>query len=112
VIELVLTAEQSAALRDFIWKSLRTDRDALGVYAQGPYEDSLYFLATAKYSALHTCNTWAAQALRAAGLRVHTAGVIFASQFWSQVRRLKQAQDAAAATGATASGASLLYRGP
>jgi hypothetical protein len=92
VIELSLTREQSAALRGFIWNSLRTDNGALHIYREGPYEDSLYFLATPNYSALHTCNTWGAQALRASGLRVHSAGVIFAAQLWSQVRRLKREQ--------------------
>ena len=92
VIQLSLTREQSNALRDFVWKSLRSENGTLSIYREGPYEDSLYYLATQKYSALHTCNTWAAQALRAAGLRVHSSGVIFAGQLWSQVRRLKRSR--------------------
>lgn len=95
VIALKIGPDQNRALQAFIWKSLRTQDGAIHVYQQGPYPGSVYFLAAPKYSAVHTCNTWAAQALRAAGFRVHTAGVIFAGQLWIQARRLKRAQDAA-----------------
>jgi hypothetical protein len=87
VVALRLNAQQLHALQAFIWTSMRTQNGRLDVYASGPYEGSLYFLATAKYSAVHTCNTWAAQALRAAGLPVRTVGVIFAGQLWSQAQR-------------------------
>jgi hypothetical protein len=93
VIALSLNAEQLHALQSFIWKSLRTPNESLSVYQTGPYEGSLYFLAAPKYSASHTCNTWGAEALRAAGFQVHTAGVVFAAQLWSQARRIKQTQD-------------------
>jgi Protein of unknown function (DUF2459) len=92
VIALTLSQDQMRDLRSFIWRSLRTQDDTLKIYRQGPYEDSVYFLATQKYSAFHTCNTWGAQALRAAGFRVHTAGVIFAGQLWTQARRLERLQ--------------------
>jgi hypothetical protein len=55
------------------------------VYAPGPYEDSLYFAATERYSAIHTCNTWAAEALRAGGLPLRAKLVVFAGQLWSQL---------------------------
>jgi len=54
----------------------------------GPYDGSRYFGARARYSALHTCNTWAAEAIRAAGWPVHTGAVIFAGQLWRQLRHL------------------------
>jgi hypothetical protein len=47
-------------------------------------------LGVPKYSALHTCNTWASEVLRAAPLRTHRWGVLFAGQVWSQVRRLQR----------------------
>jgi hypothetical protein len=87
VIPLTVNAQQMDALRAFIWKSLATQSESLNVYQQGPYENSLYFLATPRYSAFHTCNTWAAEALHAAGFHVHSKGVIFAGQLWSQARR-------------------------
>jgi hypothetical protein len=88
VIALRLRKEQVGALQAYIWKSLDTPDETLSIYKNGPYEDSFYYLATLKYSAFHTCNTWAAQALRAAGLPVRVKGVIFAGQLWSQVKRL------------------------
>jgi hypothetical protein len=101
VTSLTVTADQMQALQSFIWTSLETQNSALLEPLPGPYEDSLYFSSTAKYSGLHTCNTWAAQALRATGFHVHTAGIIFAGQLWRQVRRLEREERASA-------GASLL----
>jgi hypothetical protein len=93
VIALKLQADQMRDLQSFIWRSLRTQDEVLKVYQQGPYDGSVYFLAVAKYSAFRTCNTWGAEALRAAGFRVHAKGVIFAWQLWAQARRLKRDQD-------------------
>jgi hypothetical protein len=107
VITLQVSQHQMHELQAFIWRSLRTQADLLTVYRQGPYEDSVYFLATQKYSAFHTCNTWGAEGLRAAGFHVHTAGVIFAGQLWSQARRLRRLQD-----GRPEPGASLLSDTP
>jgi hypothetical protein len=101
VIALTVPQDQMRALQSFIWRSLRTQDDQLKVYREGPYQGSVYFLAAPKYSAFHTCNTWGAEALRAAGFRVHTAGVVFAWQLWTQARRLKRLQDRAAAPGAS-----------
>ncbi len=94
VLTLNAAPEQIRALQSFIWRSMRTQSDVLRVYQQGPYEDSVYYLAAPKYSALHTCNTWGAEALRAAGFNVHTKGVIFAGQLWRQAKRLKRVQAA------------------
>jgi hypothetical protein len=79
-------------LQSVIWKSFVSDHETVSVYQNGPYEDSLYFQATPKYSAFHTCNTWAAEALRIAGLPVHSGGVIFSGQLWSQVVRINRAR--------------------
>jgi hypothetical protein len=84
VIALTVTVQQAHDAQAFIWQTLESPAP----YATGPYEGSVYFAATAKYSAFHTCNTWAAEALAAAGLPIRRAGVIFAGQLWAQVRRL------------------------
>ncbi|MGA2188715.1 MAG: DUF2459 domain-containing protein [Steroidobacteraceae bacterium] len=91
VIEIRISPAQLLAAQDFIWRSLG-DRDlpstdALPVAAPGPYEGSLYLSARPGYSAFHTCNTWAAEALGRAGLPVHSAGVLFAGQLWRQARK-------------------------
>ncbi len=94
VAALTVTLGQARAAQAFVWQSLQkqasdTDQDSVKPYADGPYEGSLYFATPLKYSALHTCNTWAAESLQAAALPVHGAGVVFAGQLWNQVRRLE-----------------------
>jgi uncharacterized protein DUF2459 len=89
VAALTVTADQARAAQTFIWQSL-DQRDSLKSYQRGPYEGSLYFSATPTYSAFHTCNTWAAEALKAATLPIHSGGVVFAGQLWGQVRRLER----------------------
>ena len=101
VITLIVAQDQMRDLQAFIWRSLRTQDDVLEVYRSGPYEGSVYFLGKPKYSAFHTCNTWGAEALRAAGFHVHTGGVVFAWQLWVQARRLKRLEDRAAGPGAS-----------
>ena len=59
---------------------------ALQSEGPGPYEGSAYLRASERYSALHTCNTWAAELLQASGLPVHSHGVLFAGQLWRQVQ--------------------------
>jgi hypothetical protein len=107
VVALSVQAEQMRDLQSFIWRSLRTRDEELQVYQQGPYDGSVYFLAVPKYSAFRTCNTWGAEALRAAGFRVHAKGVIFAWQLWMQARRLKRTQQRHGQDTSPAAGASL-----
>jgi Protein of unknown function (DUF2459) len=96
VVELRISPEQSAAAQDFIWQSLiktqSSDAGPIDAAAPGPYEGSLYFSARAKYSAIHTCNTWAAEVLDKTDLPVHPAGVMFAGQVWNQTRKLAAAE--------------------
>jgi hypothetical protein len=87
VIEIRVSASQAAAAQRFVWQSLAAHADTVTSLRSGPYDGSLYYASTQRYSALHTCNTWAAQALRAARLDVHSAGVVFAGQLWIQARR-------------------------
>jgi Protein of unknown function (DUF2459) len=48
--------------------------------ANGPYEGSVYYAARDTYYGLYTCNTWTADILRAGGLPLPAAGVLFAGQ--------------------------------
>jgi hypothetical protein len=96
VIALTVTAQQALDAQAFIWQTLDRQTSDSGIetvnsYAAGPYEGSWYFSATPTYSALHTCNTWAAEALKAAGLPIHSTGVVLAGQLWTQVRHLRDA---------------------
>jgi Protein of unknown function (DUF2459) len=101
VATLFVTQKQARDTQAFVWRSLDKQSAEQGSggngiepYAAGPYEGSLYFAATPRYSAFHTCITWAAESLRAAALPIHSAGVIFAGQLWTQVRRLEKKQSA------------------
>jgi hypothetical protein len=102
VIALPSTEQQLQLSQDYIWHSLineergATAEQGIDVYRPGPYEGGYYFLAVPKYSAVHTCNTWAAQTLHAAGFPVHAQGVLFARQLWSQARRVQRRIGAAA----------------
>jgi Protein of unknown function (DUF2459) len=90
VVKFSVSARELRGAQEFVWHALEgsavADVTRLQPYRVGPYEGSLYFAAVGRYSALHTCNTWAAEALQSAGLPVHPDGVIFASQLWRRVR--------------------------
>jgi hypothetical protein len=88
VIELRVSAAQARAVQAFIARTM----GALTPYTTGPYQGSLYFAALPRYSALHTCNTWAAEALQAGELPVRSAAVVFAGQLWGQVRKVAAAK--------------------
>jgi hypothetical protein len=97
VLELRMTGAQAHAAQTYIWGSIGGRDTPPGMplqdiepYAAGPYEGSRYFTAVARYSAAHTCNTWAAEVLRAGGLPVRSRFVVFAGQLWSQARRLAE----------------------
>jgi Protein of unknown function (DUF2459) len=89
VIELPLAPEQSQALQEFIEHSLsRSAAGTLEPAAPGPYEGSMFFAAVPRYSAMHTCITWAAEALRAGGFPVRSRFVLVAGQLWRQALEL------------------------
>jgi uncharacterized protein (TIGR02117 family) len=58
----------------------------------GPYAGSQFYVAAATYSLAHTCNTWVAEALDAAGLDVAPDGLLFAGQLMHRVRQIAAAQ--------------------
>lgn len=88
VIALKISAADFARAQDFVWTSLKQMPGAssrTAPYAPGPYEESVYLAATPHYSALHTCNTWAAEVLAAGGFRIQPRVILFAGQLWSRV---------------------------
>jgi hypothetical protein len=94
VIEIPVTAAQLRNAQDFVWSGLAAEHGAVAPLHAGPYEGSAYYSASQRYSAAHTCNTWAAQALHAANLPVHSGGVALSGQLWMQVRRIELRRDA------------------
>jgi uncharacterized protein (TIGR02117 family) len=71
VIDLRIGKRGLAGLNAFMQASVQTGDDGAPVrLGDGPYAGSVFFAATFTYDAFHTCNTWTARALRAAGLPV------------------------------------------
>ena len=66
---------------------------SLRVAARGPYPGSMFFASSGTYSAVHTCNTWTADALQAAGLPVTASAVLFAAQVMEQAREVGADQE-------------------
>jgi hypothetical protein len=89
VLEFGLPVARAAAAGGFVRRALAGGEGDIAPVAEGPYEGSVYYAAVARYSALHTCNTWAAEALQSAGFKVHTRLVLFAGQTWNQARKIE-----------------------
>ena len=94
VIRLTVSAAQGREAQGFVWNSFVKTDGAVSFDAAGPYEGSLYYNAIPTYSAVYTCNTWIAEALQTAGLSIHSVGVVFAAQLWSQLRSFDAARRA------------------
>ena len=106
VVRVALTPRQMSDLQGFIGRSFAWRDGAIvpalpGSHAVGSY--SAYYESVQRYSALHTCNTWAAEALKSANLPVSSSGVEFAWQLWEQVRRLEETSPGAGSPQAAAS---------
>ncbi|MGA9866478.1 MAG: DUF2459 domain-containing protein [Acetobacteraceae bacterium] len=86
VMVLRLPPGGARALSSYIWNDLGKDRaGGPRLVAQGNFPGSVFYAARSGYSPTHTCNTWAANALQAAGLPISGAGVIFSGQAVSRV---------------------------
>jgi uncharacterized protein (TIGR02117 family) len=89
VATLAIAKPQLEALEVFLASYFASDRAGQILrLADGPYPGSLFFASDATYDALHTCNTWTAEGLRAAGYPVSPAFVIFAPQVMAAARTL------------------------
>ena len=88
IAAIAVSRAQTRAAQAFIWQSIRKQSGGALWVGAGPYGGSAYYAATERYSGLYTCNSWAAQVLRSAGLSIRHTGVIFAWQLWRQVLRL------------------------
>lgn len=57
-------------LSDFLWDYLSVNKEGpLPRIGTGPYPHSVFYASTGTYNLGHTCNTWTAEALHAAGCR-------------------------------------------
>jgi len=97
---IALSVPRDGALRAqaFVWHALSDAQQSMlrlrdtehrtPVGIPGPYEGSSFFDSRDRYSAAHTCNTWAAEVLAQAGVPVSSNDIIFAGQLWGQVERI------------------------
>ena len=84
-------------LSRFLWAYLT--KDAAGAprrVGAGPYSGSVFYASGGTFDLAHTCNTWTAEGLRAAGAAVNPAGVIYAAQLLDQLSRSATARPAPA----------------
>ncbi|HEY5300760.1 MAG TPA: DUF2459 domain-containing protein [Acetobacteraceae bacterium] len=86
VMVLRLPPDGARALSSYIWNDLGKDRaGGPRLVAPGNFPGSVFYAARSSYSLTHTCNTWAADALHAAGLPISGAGVTFSGQTVTRV---------------------------
>ena len=85
VHRLAATPAGRAALCAWLWRSFATVDGRPRPLGPGPCAGCTFYAATGTYDLAHTCNTWTAEGLRAAGLPVSPAGVITAGQVLGQL---------------------------
>ncbi|HTR16042.1 MAG TPA: DUF2459 domain-containing protein [Acetobacteraceae bacterium] len=77
-------------LSDFLWRTFLV-KDGMPVeIAKGFSPGSVFYATRTGYSGVYTCNTWAADALHEAGLKVDPLGVIFAGQAMARAARVSR----------------------
>ncbi|MGD0105205.1 MAG: DUF2459 domain-containing protein [Rhodopila sp.] len=87
VVVLPISRDGLERIEASIWQEF--ERPPTGTptpLAEGPYPGSLFYAAGDTYFGLYTCNTWTAEALRAGGLPMPAAGVLFAGQVMGMAR--------------------------
>ena len=95
VVVLHVSADGIARIEAAIWQALERSPDGEArLLANGPYEGSAFYAARATYDAFNTCNTWTVTMLRAGGLPVSAAGVLFSGQVMAIVRAVAARQAA------------------
>ena len=93
VITLALPPGGGRMLSEFIWHDLAKDAAGKPVeVVRSTNPDGLFYDAARDYNLFHTCNTWAAEALQAAGLPVSRDGVIFSAQAMSSASEVGEQQ--------------------
>lgn len=90
-VALRITATGEAALSRYLWAAFAKDEQGRPrPLAAGPYPGSAFYAGTGSYDLTHTCNTWTAEALRAAGLPVTAGGVVTRNDVVDQLRPLAE----------------------
>ncbi len=88
-VELNLTHKQFRKLLTFVRNSLF--KDSNGNYVIGSEHNNgrvIFFKSNLKYHLLHTCNTWIAETLNFAGLKIKKKGIITAQQLYRELIKI------------------------
>jgi uncharacterized protein (TIGR02117 family) len=80
VVTLALTEPQWQGLQRFVRASFSPPQGVPARLAEGPYGGSRFYASALTYDLLDTCNTWTAEALRAAGQPVPVDVSLFSGQ--------------------------------
>lgn len=86
VFELSLSTAGLDRLSSYLWAAFEKSGGTTRRLAEGPAPGSVFYAATGTYSSSYTCNTWTAEGLRAGGVAVTSADVVFAGQLTDQLR--------------------------
>jgi Protein of unknown function (DUF2459) len=87
-IGVAISPAGAARLSRLLWSDLLPDQARVPDYlGPGPELGSMFFAAAGTYDLSHTCNSWTAEILRAAGVPVSAEGVVFAGQLLGQLRQ-------------------------
>ncbi len=87
VYPLAVSSAGFSGIEDFVRRAMSSNAAGVPVFVRdGPYPGSAFYASRLTYDGLFTCNTWTAAALRAGGVPVTVAGVVFAGQVTGQLR--------------------------
>lgn len=87
-IKFKLNNEGLRAIADFINKTFQYDSNGNFIITSHRAEGSIiFFQSKFMYHLFNTCNTWAAEALGAAGFKIDSIGIITAEQLFSTVKK-------------------------
>jgi uncharacterized protein (TIGR02117 family) len=87
VVVLHISRTSLERIEDSIWREFELSSIGEPVrLAVGPYPGSAFYAARDTYDGLYTCNTWTAETLRAGGLPMPVAGVLFSGQVMGMAR--------------------------
>jgi len=85
VATLRLPSGGADRLSAFVWRSIGQDGAERPEQLGAGFPGSVFYASPQGYSGLHTCNTWTAQALHAAGVDVSADGVVLAGQVMDRI---------------------------
>ena len=97
IIAIELSGRGVEALARFVSATYALDGAGQPIeVGPGPYPLSRFYAATGRYSLLHTCNTWVAEALRAAGCPITPSLAITAGNLLVQAEQCGRAMRSSA----------------